>query len=283
MLDKAEKDSAARAPGTPDAAGEYRSHVGPAERYDLFSAVQFNLLTFLGLREHHYLLDVGCGSLRAGRLFIPYLQPGHYYGVEPEAWLVQQGIERELGADLVRLKRPVFSHDDRFTFSALGQRFDFLLAYSIFSHASQDQIRRCLSEARQVMQPGAIFAATFAEGPDDYQGDRWVLWATYTFERMRALVEEQGLVCVPIEWPNPDPNLQRWILIVHPGTEERIAHFGDASQLARLQGSLDFYKQRLAALEGHPYVRLGIQLNRGAKLLAYAGRRALRAVRNPKR
>ena len=40
----------------------YRAFVGPEELYDVIGAMQFNLLTFLGLRGDHYLLDIGCGS-----------------------------------------------------------------------------------------------------------------------------------------------------------------------------------------------------------------------------
>lgn len=61
----------------------YREYVGPETEYDLIGAMQFRLLSTLGLRENHKLLDFGCGSLRAGRLFIPYLNPGNYTGVEP--------------------------------------------------------------------------------------------------------------------------------------------------------------------------------------------------------
>jgi hypothetical protein len=51
-------------PGDP----RYRAYVGPPEDYDLIAAMTFNLLTTLGLRQHHSLLDVGCGSLRIGPL-----------------------------------------------------------------------------------------------------------------------------------------------------------------------------------------------------------------------
>ena len=44
-------------------------------------------------------LDIGCGSLRAGRLFIPYLLPGHYYGLEPEKWVVDEAIKNEIGEE----------------------------------------------------------------------------------------------------------------------------------------------------------------------------------------
>jgi hypothetical protein len=74
----------------------------------LIAAMTFNLLTTLGLRQHHSLLDVGCGSLRIGRLLIPYLNRGKYFGVEPNEWLVQEGIKRELGDALLEIKRPTF-------------------------------------------------------------------------------------------------------------------------------------------------------------------------------
>src|SRR3984893_18959417 len=89
-------------PGDP----QYRAYVGPPEDYDLVAAMTFNLLTTLGLRQHHSLLDVGCGSLRIGRLLIPYLNRGKYFGVEPNEWLVEQGIKRELGEALVQIKSP---------------------------------------------------------------------------------------------------------------------------------------------------------------------------------
>ena len=44
----------------------YKAYVGPPSVYDLVGAMQFNLLTSFGLRDFHKLLDIGCGSLRAG-------------------------------------------------------------------------------------------------------------------------------------------------------------------------------------------------------------------------
>src|ERR1700724_2187949 len=76
----------------------FRAYVGPPRQFDFMGAPQFRLLTTLGLREHHSVLDFGCGSLRAGRLLIPYLLPGRYYGLEPNRWLVEDGISRQLGA-----------------------------------------------------------------------------------------------------------------------------------------------------------------------------------------
>ncbi|MGH7086029.1 MAG: hypothetical protein ACREFN_13675, partial [Acetobacteraceae bacterium] len=60
--DLSDADARALGPG----AAHYTAFVGPPDEYDLMGATQFRLLTALGLRDHHRLLDFGCGSLRAG-------------------------------------------------------------------------------------------------------------------------------------------------------------------------------------------------------------------------
>lgn len=257
-------DGSARGP-TPDApaqglragAAHYRAFVGPPETYDAVSANQFTLLTLLGLREHHAVLDIGCGSLRGGRLFIPYLLPGGYFGIEPEAWLIEAGINNELGRDVIALKRPAFSHDRDFTLSVFGRQFDFLLAQSIFSHASEPQIRTCLSQAKEVMKPTAVFAATFVEGDTDYTGTEWVYpgCVTYRLEHMAHLAGEHGLACRRIDWPHPAQ--QQWVLFTHPEHAEQLPALGDASALLRLEQETRFLKERLERIESHPYVKLG--------------------------
>lgn len=83
----------------------YMAYVGPPERYDIMAASQFNLLIQVGLRQHHNLLDIGCGALRAGKLFISYLLPGMYNGIEPNPWLIEEGIKNELGNDIIKIKK----------------------------------------------------------------------------------------------------------------------------------------------------------------------------------
>jgi SAM-dependent methyltransferase len=179
--------------------------------------MQFNLLTFLGLRDNHYLLDVGCGSLRAGRLFIPYLQPEHYCGLEPERWLVTDGLDQETGRDALRLKHPRFQYDQNFDLSIFGQQFDFIVAQSIFSHATQSQIRRCLSEAAKVLSPDGIFAATYFVGDADYTGEEWVYpgRSEYRPEFMHEAAIESNLNCVHLDWPHPHG--QTWIVFARQG------------------------------------------------------------------
>ncbi len=256
---------------------EYRSHIGPPAFYDVLTAIQFNLLTALGLRDEHTLLDIGCGSLRAGRLFIPYLRPGRYFGIEPLPWLIDEGIAKEIGDAMIAIKRPTFSNDENFTLTTFGRQFDFMIAQSIFSHTSQAQIRRCLAEAKKALKPGGLFAATYFVGPVNYDGDRWVAKADYTPEKMRELVEEQGLVCTPIEWRHPDP--QQWILIHHPGTAVPLAEATDAQKMIALQEQLALCHEQLMSIRSHPYVRLGFRIKFFFVWLEFERRRLARWLR----
>lgn len=241
----------------------YRAFVGPIEKYDLVGAMQFNLLTVLGLREHHYLLDIGCGSLRAGRLFIPYLQPGHYCGIEPNSWLVDEGIRNECGTDQIALKKPEFDTNFEFISTVFNRKFDFILAHSIFTHAGQKQIRKCLLETKKVMKQNTIFVATFMEGEQDYEGDEWVYpkVVTYKLSTIKALVKSFDLRSQPIHWPHP--NNHTWLLIsLSKNTSPLILSLTNMTNLFRVSTELKYYKQRVKQLESCFYVKMGKQVNK---------------------
>ena len=88
----------------------YRDWVGPKHHFDVSAIMQFFLGIYLGLNESHKMLDIGCGSLRSGRLFIPFLKKNNYYGIEPEKWVVEEAIKNDLGVDTMRIKNPNISN-----------------------------------------------------------------------------------------------------------------------------------------------------------------------------
>jgi SAM-dependent methyltransferase len=189
----------------------HRAYVGRPEHYDLAAALQFSLLTMLGLREQHRMLDVGCGSLRGGRLFIPYLLPERYHGLEPNAKLVEQGIAEEIGADLARLRRPRFTYNDRFDLSELGDGFDFALAQSIFSHTGITQLGQALQAIGGALAAKGVLVATFVERHEDKYEDRWVYPGLNFFhwQTIRTHCEAAGLHCAKLDWPH---TLQTWFI-----------------------------------------------------------------------
>jgi hypothetical protein len=201
----------------------YRAWVGPPDYYDLVGAVQFNFMTNLGLREYHTLLDIGCGSLRGGRLAITYLRPGCYFGIEPEKWVLARGIEAHLGKEFLELKKPTFSNDSDFSLTTFNREFDFLLAHSIFTHAAKRQIATCLNEARKVMTDSSIFAATIDESTEkNYEGDEWVYpgITEYTRDCISDLVEVAQLKCQFMNTPHPWG--QTWCIITDPSNDLEI-------------------------------------------------------------
>lgn len=191
---------------------DYRTWVGNPEKYDLIAAIQFNLLTTLGLREHHTVLDIGCGSLRLGRLLIPYLAPGNYFGIEPEDWVVVEGIRHETGYDIITVKRPHFSNNADFDCGVFGCTFDYIMAQSIFSHTSLEQMEKCMRNARTAMDKDSIFVFNYKLGEQDYQGDTWHYPRTirYTRETVNALSKRCGLLCRELDVPNT-PDIQIWV------------------------------------------------------------------------
>lgn len=194
----------------------YRAYVGPAEAYDLLASHQFAALHRCGIREDHALLDIGCGSLGAGRLAMAYLLPGRYFGIEPERWLIEAGIREEIGREFVRMKQPSFDQNAEFNLGIFRRQFDFLLAHAIFTHATKNQLEKCFAEARRVLKPEGVFVATFQEGDIDYEGDQWVYpeQACYTLAYIEAAAGRAGLLCKFPEWSHPIG--QTWFVLHHP-------------------------------------------------------------------
>lgn len=205
---------------------DYRLAVGPPEAYDIMGAMQFNLLTFLGLRDYHFLLDVGCGSLRAGRLFIPYLLPGRYFGIEPDRRLIEWGIKKEIGKDIIKIKKPTFNNNKDLMLSVFKRKFNFILATSIFTHTTQQQIKTCLLEAKKIMKPDSFFCATFLLGEKNNTDHKWSPHfkpVSYTAELIKRISEDCSFFCRIIDWPHPLGH--KWAIIVNPENEKNLPDF----------------------------------------------------------
>ena len=80
------------------------------------------------------LLDIACGSLRAGCRFVPYLERGNYLGIDIDSGLIKHGRNHELGPTLCEIKQPEFVISSDFEFSRFSKRPDFAIAQSLFTH-----------------------------------------------------------------------------------------------------------------------------------------------------
>ncbi len=127
--------------------------------------LQFNFMVGEGLKPGDHLLDIGCGSLRGGTHFVRYLEPGHYSGIDINKDLLEAGRD-ELKKNHLTHKNPVLVEMDDFAFPSLGQKFDYALAQSVFTHLPLNSILMCIMNMDKVLIPGGRFYATFFENPE---------------------------------------------------------------------------------------------------------------------
>lgn len=213
----------------------HRRAVGPPKEFDIIGALQFMMLVNLGLRDTHYVLDIGCGSLRAGKLLIPYLNESRYVGIEPNTELIRAGISLELGvfmghafgATMEGPKGSLFWDIADFDLSYTGLKYDFILAHSIFTHAPKAMIVKCLKEAHKVMHKDSIFAFTYKPGPDHfpkkYESGPGTVMATFRINTLNAMLMDANLFATSVDWPHPYD--QTWVVATKKRSSFPVTHF----------------------------------------------------------
>jgi SAM-dependent methyltransferase len=139
----------------------HRRSIGNIRLWETLGKLQLDYLVGRGLEPKHYLLDVGCGPLRAGIHVIRYLESGHYYGVDLNGPVLEEARRLELPRQGLVDKRPVLAEMDDFAFGRLGRQFDYALAQSVFTHLPLNAIIRCLVEMDKALVAGGEFYATF--------------------------------------------------------------------------------------------------------------------------
>ncbi len=124
------------------ATGWHRTWIGGL--WEKMGRFQLDYLVAEGLSPQMNLLDVGCGCLRAGVWFIPYLEPGRYFGIDVSAPLLDAGYDVELPAAGLqgRLARENLLANGSFEAWRFGTPFDMALAQSVFTHLPANFSRR---------------------------------------------------------------------------------------------------------------------------------------------
>lgn len=190
---------------------------GTAAFWEELGRLQLDYLVEQGLQPSHYVLDVGCGPLRAGVHFIRYLEPGHYAGIDKRGDNLEYARKVELSRQGLADKQPLLLVNPAFEFAKLGQTFDYAIAQSVFTHLPLNTITRCLVEMAQALRPGGRFYATIYENPQGkkhlgdiqqsvrvtshYDRDSY----HYDLETLRAACEGTGLKMSFLgDWGHPD-------------------------------------------------------------------------------
>ena len=102
------------------------------------------------------------------------INSGNYIGVEPNKWLVDEGIANEIDSDLVKIKKPIFSYEDSLIAFNEPLELDVATAQSIFSHTGTDLLKEWLLQISLHLKDDGALLATFLKAEKDFDGEGWV-------------------------------------------------------------------------------------------------------------
>ncbi len=166
---------------------------------------QYHYLVSQGLKPQHRFLDIACGCLRLGQYLIPFLEEGHYFGLEGEESLVEAGLEHELLPAVVSLKKPKFSFNYDFDLDFVDT-FDYAIAQSLFTHLTLDDIVKCFANLKPKANSNSTFYFTYFEGnsADNPKESHANLGWRYSVEELRGASEGAGWKMTNIgDWGHP--------------------------------------------------------------------------------
>ncbi len=199
-----------------DAARSHEGAVGSNthESWMKIGQMQFDYLVGHGLKPGDRMLEIGCGNLRAGRLFIDYLDAGNYYGIDisPDILLAATDTVAEYGLQ-AKMPRLTLVRDMDLLFLP-DRQFTVVHAHSVFSHSPIEVIDECLRTVARILAPDGFFDFTFdrTEGTEHHvlREDFY-----YRTETLVAVAAKHGLQA---------QFMDDWELLPHEQSKLRVTH-----------------------------------------------------------
>lgn len=130
-------------------------------------AWEFDFMRRQGLEPHHYLLEMGCGSLAGSIHFLTFMDQSHYWGFDQNRDLFEAGVRIEAVRANVRPERGHFVVNDDFDLHEIPHVFEMALTSSLFNRLPLKSIGRVVANVVGKLQPGGRFFVTWLENPDE--------------------------------------------------------------------------------------------------------------------
>ena len=130
------------------------------DRNDKFGLWQFEMLKGFGLSPESKILELGPGGGRLAIHLVPFLQPGGYAGLE----VSRQGLDWlwDILPPEDRARRPHLFWGGDFAVSELMPWSpDVILAHSVLTHLSWNEIGKCFYELRKVIADDGVFLPSY--------------------------------------------------------------------------------------------------------------------------
>ncbi|HWO41512.1 MAG TPA: class I SAM-dependent methyltransferase [Candidatus Eisenbacteria bacterium] len=167
--------------------------VGPPRLWKVQRDFQIQFLRRVGLKPQHYLLDLGCGTLRGGIPIIAHLEKGHYFGLEVRAEVVDEARKELQAAGLVH-KNPTLMVIREMASLNLERKFDYIWSFAVLPHMRDGVLRDAVGFVRRHLGEGGTFYATanIGNAPErDWQDGFPSL--TRSFESYKEVCSSGGL------------------------------------------------------------------------------------------
>jgi SAM-dependent methyltransferase len=189
-------------------------------KWGIHGPLQLGFLKKQGMKPEHYMLDIGCGSLRGGVQFIKYLQPGHYHGIDHDPEMLRVAREIVIPRYGLEDQKPHLRIVKDFEVEGRIRQagYNFMLAQSVFTHLNPGEIEKCL----RVMKPylrvldGTLFA-TFNLSPNPGTircNVPYPIMTSYPKKWFFEVCEEIGLTCQFIGgWGHPSNKANRQLML----------------------------------------------------------------------
>lgn len=163
---------------------EERRHsiVGPANLWEMKRDFQIQFLKPMNLKPEHYLLDIGCGTLRGGIPLITYLYDGHYFGVEVREKALNEGRKELLEMSLEE-KNPTLLLSPDISKLTIEQKFDYIWAFSVLIHMGDEILNSTFDFVKKHLSDNGVFYSNVNIGKRTEAN--WqefpVVWRTFEF------------------------------------------------------------------------------------------------------
>jgi SAM-dependent methyltransferase len=167
----------------------YKHAIGGGDNWDSHGNLQRDFLISQGLKPHHRLLEIGCGTGRLACKVVPYLDHGHYLGIDiaDAALRAARDISEEEGW---AARVPTFCLGE-IPSSPPAPRFDFIWAFAVFIHIPQSVMESTMRRAAAVMHKDSRFYWSYI--PDTETRRVGVKTFRRTVADYRRAAEQAGL------------------------------------------------------------------------------------------
>ena len=175
--------------------------------FDVIGTIELGILRMEGLRPEDKVVDFGCGTGRLAVHLIPFLNGGHYVGIDIAQSMLQaaqQLVSQRIQKPRCRVtwqKQP----SDRFQIEEGS--VDIVCAFSVFTHMEHEDAYRYLRAAHPIVRPGGRFVFSCLPMDLAFARDVFLASAGRSLEERWAQVRN---VTTSVEFMNAIARLAGW-------------------------------------------------------------------------